>query len=73
MLTAGRQKPSKGDDMQRGEEVVIVVLGPAIDAWKRAGKQWKTWGPRAVSVCLRVKGMKQSCMWCRVMLLKGSK
>ena len=36
VLTAGREKPSKGNDMQRGEE--MVLLGPSIDAWKRAGK-----------------------------------
>ena len=34
--------------------MAIVPLGPAIDAWKRAGKQWKAWGPRAVSACLHV-------------------
>ena len=45
--------------MQGGEGVVIVLLGPAIIAWKRAGKQWKAWGPRAVSACLQVgEGMK---------------
>ena len=54
VLTAGRERPSEGDDMQRGEGVAIVLLGPAIDAWKRTGKQWKAWGPRAVSACLQV-------------------
>ena len=59
VLTAGRERPSEGDDMQKGEGVAIVLLGPVIDAWKRAGKQWKTWGPRAVSACLQVgEGMK---------------
>ena len=40
---------SKDDDMQRQEGMAIVLLGPAIDAWKRTGQRWKAWGPRAVS------------------------
>ena len=42
VLTARRERPSKGDGIQRGEGVAIVLLGPAIvllgpaiDAWKR--------------------------------------
>ena len=54
VLTAEREMPSEGDDIQRDEGVTIVLLDPAIDAWKRAGKQWKAWGPRAVSACLQV-------------------
>ena len=53
VLTAGRKKLSMNDDRQRGEEVAIVLLGPAIDVRKRAGKQWKAWDPSAVS-CLPV-------------------
>ena len=37
----------------------MIVLDPAIDTWKRTGKQWKAWGSRAVSACLRVgEGVK---------------
>ena len=34
--------------------MVIVLLGPAINAWKTSEKQWKAWDLRAVSTCLQV-------------------
>ena len=52
VMTAGREKSSWSDDMQRGEGVAIVPLGLVIDSWKRALKQSKAWGPRALSACL---------------------
>ena len=39
VLTAERERPSEGDGMQWDAGVGIVLLGPIIDAWKRAGKQ----------------------------------
>ena len=32
MLRAGRERPFEGDNIQRSEGVVIVLLGSAIDA-----------------------------------------
>ena len=51
MLTSGREKPALSDSKQRGEGVAIVLSGPAVDAWKRTGKQWKVWSSRVVSAC----------------------
>ena len=45
---SGREKPALGDSVQRGEGVAIVLPGPSVDAWKRAGKQWKAWSSRVV-------------------------
>lgn len=56
VLTAGREKPALDDRVQRGEWVAIMLFGPAIDAWKRAGRQWKAWSPRTVSACLHASG-----------------
>ena len=44
LLTAERERPAVGDSVQRGEGVAIILSGPAIYAWKKAGKQWKAWG-----------------------------
>ena len=44
VLTSGREKPALG----------IVLSGPAVDAWKRAEKQWKAWSSRVVSACLQM-------------------
>ena len=31
-----------------------MLSGPAVDAWKRAGKQWNAWSSRVVSACLQM-------------------
>ena len=54
LLTAGRERSAVGDSVQRREGIAIILSGPAICAWKRAGKQWKAWGSKAVSACLQV-------------------
>ena len=54
MLTSGREKPALGDSKQRGEGGAIVLSDPAVDAWKRAGKQWKAWSSRVVLACLQM-------------------
>ena len=54
MLTSGRAKPALGDSKQRGEGVSIMLSRPAMDAWKRAGNQWKAWSSRVVSACLQM-------------------
>ena len=54
ILTSGREKPAVGESIQRGEGVAIVLTGPAVDAWRRAGRQWKAWSSRMVSACLQV-------------------
>ena len=48
VLTSGREKPALNDSKQRGEGVAIMLSGPAVDAWKRAVKQWKAWSSRVV-------------------------
>ena len=39
VLTAGRPTPAEGVTVQRGEGVALVLMGPALTAWKRGGKQ----------------------------------
>ena len=65
--TSGREKPALADSRQRGERVAIMLSGPAVDAWKSAGKQWKVWSSRVVSVCLQMGCQEADCMWCLVM------
>ena len=54
ILTAGREITSPGAPLQRGEGVAILLLGPAIDAWKKTGRKWKAWNSRLISACLQV-------------------
>jgi len=54
VLAAGRPVPGEGMVKQRGEGVAIVLSGAAIGAWKTAGKCWKAWGSRLLSVKLKV-------------------
>ena len=56
VLTSGRSMPaSKGDNIQRGEGVAIVLLEWAVGAGKNGGWQWKSWSSRIVSVWLKVE------------------
>lgn len=54
VLTAGRNTPTEGESVVRGEGVALVLLGPAVDAWKKGGSQWSAWSSRAVSARLQV-------------------
>ena len=45
VVAAGRPAPKPGDILQRGEGVAIVLSGPAVRAWRKAGEKWKVWGP----------------------------
>ena len=54
VLAAGRPVPTSGEPSQRGEGVAIVLSGPAIQAWRLGGKQWKAWSSRLVTTCLHV-------------------
>ena len=54
MLAAGRPVPAPGETGQRGEGVAIVLTGPAIQAWRSGGKQWKAWSSRLVTACLYI-------------------
>ena len=49
VLASGRDTPSVGEPVQRGEGVALVLTGPAIAAWKDGGEQWKAWSSRLVS------------------------
>ena len=51
VLAAGRDVPTPGNSVSRGEGVAIVS---AIQAWQAAGKQWKVCGSRLVLGCLQV-------------------
>ena len=59
IVAAGRPTPLPGQSGQRGEGVAIVLTGPAIEAWKKGGQQWKSWGSRLVKVIL-ITGSKES-------------
>ena len=39
----------EGGNGQRGEGVAIVLSGPAVDAWRAGGSQWKAWGSRLIT------------------------
>ena len=43
VLAAGRPVPTHGEPGQRGEGVAIVLSGPAVQAWRSGGEQWKAW------------------------------
>ena len=53
ILAAGRPVPSPGEHLQRGEGVALVLMGPAMGAWREGGEQWKAWSSRLVSTCLK--------------------
>ena len=46
--------PGAGVVNQRGESVVVVLSGPAVDVWRSGGGRWKVWSSRLVSVALKV-------------------
>ena len=54
VLAAGRPVPGDGVVKQRGEGVAVVLSGVAVSAWKDAGKSWKAWSSRLISVKLKV-------------------
>ena len=58
ILTSGRKIPSDGEPVQRGKGVALVLSGPAIEAWKDGGKQWKAWGSRLVSAKLQLNNKR---------------
>ena len=41
VLASGRPVPGGNQIKRKGEGVAIVLTGPAIDAWKDGGSQWK--------------------------------
>ena len=44
VLAIGRQVPGPGEPLQREpENVALVLSGPAVGAWREAGKLWKAW------------------------------
>ena len=56
LLTAGRPTPADGVPIQRGEGVALVLLGSALVAWRRGGRQWKAWSSRCISAFLEFPG-----------------
>ena len=56
LLTAGRPTPADGTPIKRGEGIALVLLGPALAAWRCGGKQWKVWSSRCVSAILEFPG-----------------
>ena len=56
VVTAGRPTPADGEPIQRGEGVALVLMGSALAAWRRGGKQWKAWSSRCVSALLAFTG-----------------
>ena len=68
VITAGRPTPQAGHSKQRGEDVAVVLSGPAIATWKKGGEQWKTWGSRLIRVTLATgKNVRNAYMCFNVM------
>ena len=56
VLSAGRDVPRERGNGQRGEGVAIVLPGPAVDAWRAGGSQWKAWDSRLITATLEIGG-----------------
>ena len=56
VVTAGRPTPADGEPIQQGERIALVLMGSALAAWMRGGKQWKPWSSRCVSALLAFTG-----------------
>ena len=56
VLTSGRPTPQPGQSGQRGEGVALVLSGPALDAWKAGGQQWRSWNSRLISAAFGKPG-----------------
>ena len=52
LLTAGKPTLADGVPIKRGEGVALVLLGPALAAWRCGGKQWKALSLRCISAIL---------------------
>ena len=62
VLAAGKHVPGDSVIKQRGEGVTVVLSGVAVSAWKDAGKSWKAWSSRLISVKLKVaRGNRDKC------------
>ena len=70
VLTAGRDVPGIGHVKQRGEEVAIVLTGPAIGAWKAGGKCWKAWNSRIISAILISGSRSQTVFMCSLAMFQ---
>lgn len=55
VLTANRLILGVGHVKQRGEGVVIVITGLAVDAWEAGGKRWKGWSSRLITTILKLE------------------
>ena len=65
VLAAGRFVPGDGVVKQRGKGVAVVLSVVAVSAWKDAGKCWKAWSLRLISVKLKVaRGNRDKCFIC---------
>ena len=62
VLASGRPVPGGNQIKRRGEGVAIVLTGPAIDAWKDGGSQWKAWNSHLVSAKLVTGRNKADCL-----------
>ena len=54
VLTSGRKTPGLNEKKTRGEDVAIVLSGPAKRAWRGGGNQWKAWSSRLITATLSV-------------------
>ena len=45
-LVAGREVPQEEGVRRRGEDVAIVLSGPAMKAWRSGSNQWKAWNSK---------------------------
>ena len=56
VVTAGRPTPADGEPIQHGERVALVLMGSALVAGRRGGKQWRAWSSRCVPALLAFTG-----------------
>ena len=70
MLTVGRDLHGIGHVKQKGEGVAIVLIGPAIGAWKAGGKCWKAWNSKIILATLVFGSHSWDVFMCSLSLLQ---
>ena len=54
VFATGQQVLGPGEPLHRGEDVALVLNGPAMGAWQEEGKLWKAWSSRLISIQLQI-------------------
>ena len=56
VLHSGRAEPGRGQPVERGEGVAIILDKVAAKAWSDGGSEWKPISSRVIKVRLRIAG-----------------